>query len=77
MHIVGRRNVIVLSLSGVFRKHGISKDSTIALIDTLARHDGISQETDVRKAISVVEETFKKDIKSHLLKNTLISCRLL
>ncbi len=64
----GRRNIIVLSLSGVLRKHGISKNSTIAPIETLARKyisqeiDMRSQEIDVRNAISVVEETFKKDI---------------
>lgn len=58
----GRGNFIVLSLSGVLRKHVISKNSTIATIETLARNDGISQEIDVRNAISVVEEMFKKDI---------------
>ena len=58
----GSRNSIVFSLSGVFRRQGFSKDSVIAVIDKLARNDGISQESDIKNAIAVVEDTFKKDI---------------
>jgi hypothetical protein len=56
----GRRHPIVFGLSGLLHKSGISKDSTIALIETLAKND---KENDVRNAVRTVEETFKKDAK--------------
>jgi putative DNA primase/helicase len=58
----GHRNFLVFSLSCVFRRQGISKDSVIAVVENLAKNDGISQEADIRKAISVVEDAFKDDI---------------
>jgi hypothetical protein len=58
----GYRNPIAFSLSCVFRRQGFSKDSIIAVIEKLARNDEHSQETDVRSAISVVENVFKEDI---------------
>jgi hypothetical protein len=41
----GRRHAIVFGLAGLPHKSGISKDSTIALIETLAKND---KESDVR-----------------------------
>jgi len=59
----GYRNSIVFSTSCVFRRQGISKDSVIALIEKLARNDGISQEIpDIRNAQKQVEDVFKEDI---------------
>jgi len=49
----GCRNDLALGLSGVLG---------IACIERLANNDGISDQVDIRKALSVVEETFKKDI---------------
>lgn len=57
----GCRDIIVFTLSCVLRRQGMSKDSVIATIDKLASNDGISQESDIRKAISVVEDVFKQD----------------
>ena len=54
----GRRHPIVFALSGLLHKSSISKDSAIALIETLAKND---KESDVRNAASIVEETFEKD----------------
>ena len=54
----GRRHPIVFGLSGLLHKSSISKDSAIALIETLAKND---KESDVRNAVSTVEETFQKD----------------
>ena len=53
----GRRHPIVFGLSGLLHKSGISKDSAIALVETLAKND---KESDVRNAVRTVEETFKK-----------------
>src|SRR5262249_8578992 len=53
----GRRHPIVFGFSGLLHKSGISKDSIIALVETLAKND---KESDVRNAIRTVEETFKK-----------------
>jgi P4 family phage/plasmid primase-like protien len=53
----GRRNPIVLGLSGLLHKCGISKDSAIAVIEEAAKNDS---SIDRHKAISTVEETFKK-----------------
>jgi P4 family phage/plasmid primase-like protien len=58
----GYRNSIAFSLSCVFRRQGFSKDSVIAIVEKLARNDGISDESDIRRAISVVEDVFKEDI---------------
>lgn len=54
----GRRHDIVLGLSGLLHKSGISKDSAIAIIEETAKSDASS---DIRKAVSTVEETFKKN----------------
>jgi hypothetical protein len=54
----GRKHPIVFGLSGLPHKSSISKDSAIALIETLAKND---KESDVRNAVSTVEETFEKD----------------
>ena len=54
----GHRHTIVFGLSGLLHKSGVSKDSAIALIETLAKDD---KESDVRNAVSTVEETFEKD----------------
>jgi len=59
MYIQGYRNSIAFSLSCVFRRQGFSKDSVIAIVEKLARNDGISDESDIRRAISVVEDVFK------------------
>ena len=53
----GRRDPFVFGLSGL-HKSGVSKDSAIALIETLAKND---KESDVRNAVSTIEETFQKD----------------
>ena len=54
----GRRHPIVFGLSGLLHKSGVSKDSAIALVETLAKND---KESDVRNALSTVEDTFEKD----------------
>jgi P4 family phage/plasmid primase-like protien len=54
----GRRYPIVFGLSGLLHKCGITKDSAIALIETLAKND---TESDVRNAFSTVEGTFAKE----------------
>jgi P4 family phage/plasmid primase-like protien len=54
----GRRHPIVFGLSGLLHKSGISKDSTVTLIETLANND---KKSDVRNALRTIEETFKKD----------------
>ena len=53
----GRRHPIVFGLSGVLHKSGISRDSAIALMEELAKND---KESDVRNAVSTVEQTFGK-----------------
>ena len=68
-YVKGHRNAIVLGLSGPLRKEGISKNSVMALVETLANNDGISDQADIRKAMSVVEETYKKDPSSISGKN--------
>jgi D5 N terminal like len=52
------RNDLVLGLSGLFHKYGVSEDSTKDLIQMLAKDDNIS---DRRNAEKIVEETFGKD----------------
>ena len=54
----GRRHHIVFGLSGLLHKSNVSKDSAIALIETLAKND---KDSDVRNAVSTVEGTFEKD----------------
>ena len=44
----GQRHPIVFGLSGLLHKSGISKDSAIALVETLAKNDN---ESDVRNAV--------------------------
>lgn len=55
----GRRHPIVFGLCGLLHKSGVSKDSTIALVETISKGDN---EHDVRKAVSTVEETFEEDV---------------
>ena len=47
-----------MGFPGLLHKSGVSKDSAIAIIETLAKND---KGSDVRNAVSTVEETFKKD----------------
>ena len=49
------RHRIVFALSGLFHKFNVSKDSAIALIESLAKEDS---EQDIRKAIVTVQETY-------------------
>jgi P4 family phage/plasmid primase-like protien len=56
-----RRNGIVFGVSGILHVEGISKDSAMALIDKIARNDGISREVDIQKAKTIVENTFRKE----------------
>jgi len=55
-----RRHPLAFALSGLFHKSNVSKDSTIALMETLAKEDS---EQDRRKAIATVEETYQQDPK--------------
>ena len=57
----GRRNNIVFGLSGVLRVEGICRISTSSIIEMLAGNDGISQESDVKNALKVVEQVFNAD----------------
>jgi P4 family phage/plasmid primase-like protien len=59
-YLKGRRHMIVFGLSGLFHRFNISKDSAIAVIETLAKEDA---EQDRRKAVSTVEETYQRDPK--------------
>jgi hypothetical protein len=60
-YIKGCSNVIVFSLSGVLCREGIAKEYVIEVIEKLANNDGISQKTDIQKAISQVERVFQED----------------
>ncbi|MDQ6862456.1 MAG: hypothetical protein M3044_01395 [Thermoproteota archaeon] len=55
-----RRHSLVFALSGLFHKSDVSKASTIALIETLAKEDSGQ---DRRKAVATVEETYQQDQK--------------
>ena len=55
-----RRHPLVFALSGLFHKSNVSKDSTIALIEILAKDDS---EQDKRKAVATIEETYQQDQK--------------
>jgi P4 family phage/plasmid primase-like protien len=59
-YLKGRRHMIVFGLSGLFHRFNISKDSAIAVIETLAKED---TEQDRKKAVSTVEETYQMDPK--------------
>jgi hypothetical protein len=48
----GRRHSIVFGLSGVLHKSGVSKDSAVALVETISKGDN---EHDVRTALKTVE----------------------
>jgi putative DNA primase/helicase len=50
--------MIVFGLSGLFHRFSISKDSAIAVIETLAKEDS---EQDRRRAVSTVEETYQTE----------------
>src|SRR5262249_5131594 len=47
----GQRHPLVFGLSGLLHKSGISKDSAIALVETISKGDN---ERDVRKAVETV-----------------------
>ncbi|PWU80347.1 MAG: hypothetical protein DLM72_12660 [Candidatus Nitrosopolaris wilkensis] len=54
------RHRLVFALSGLFHKSNVSKESTVALIETLTKEDS---EQDRRKAVATVEETYQQDQK--------------
>jgi hypothetical protein len=55
-----RRQPLVFAISGLFHKCSVSKDSTIAFIETLAKEDS---DQDRRKAVATVEKTYQQDQK--------------
>lgn len=54
----GRRHPIVFGLAGLFHKSNISKDSAMAVIESLAKDDSSSE---VRNAKGTVEDVFGKN----------------